>query len=125
MAKPDIATKVNLALKFFTELGRDDDEEALRLFNSASLDTKGMQRLKAKEFVDSGEWDSKDKLQIRLITVPHSNGRIGSTPIYHSGVGQFCGKDSCIIASHRKAQVHILLHYWCIQEGPKSMSEFL
>ena len=70
---------MNLALKFFTELGRDDDEEALRLFNSASLDTKGMQRLKAKEFVDSGEWDSKDKLQIRLITGSHCNGRIGAT----------------------------------------------
>ena len=49
MAKPDIATKVNLALKFFTALGRDDDEEALRLFKSASLDPTGMQSLNSPQ----------------------------------------------------------------------------
>ena len=38
MAKPAIATEVNLALKFFTALGRDDDEEVLRLFKSTSFD---------------------------------------------------------------------------------------
>ena len=79
MAKLDIATKLNLALKFFTAPGRDDDEEALCLFKSASLDPTGMQSLKAKEFGDSGEWESKDKLQIRLITGSHCNGRIGAT----------------------------------------------
>ena len=56
MAKLDIATKLNLALKFFTAPGRDDDEEALCLSKSASLDPTGMQSLKAKEFFDSGEW---------------------------------------------------------------------
>ena len=54
MVKPDIATKVNLALKFFTALIIDDDEEALCLLKSASFDPTGMQSLKAKEFVDSG-----------------------------------------------------------------------
>ena len=54
MVKPDIATKVNLALKFFTALVIDDDEEALCLLKSASFDPTGMQSLKAKEFVDSG-----------------------------------------------------------------------
>ena len=37
MAKPDIATKVNLTLKFFAAFGRENDEEALHLFKSASL----------------------------------------------------------------------------------------
>ena len=54
MDKPDITTKVNLALKLFTALGRDDDEEAICLFKSASLDPTGMQSSKAKEFFDSG-----------------------------------------------------------------------
>ena len=49
------------------------------MFKSASLDPTGMQSLKAESFVDSGECDSKDKLQIRLITGSHCNGRIGST----------------------------------------------
>ena len=124
MAKPDIATEVNLTLKFFTALGRDDDEEALCLFKIASLDPTGMQSSKAKTFVDSGECDSKDKLQIRLISDSYFNGWIGSTSVYPSGVDQFCGKDSCTRASHCKAQVHILPHYLYIQAGPKSMSGF-
>ena len=124
MAKPDIATEVNLTLKFFTALGRDDDEEVLRLFKSASLDPTGMQSSKAKTFVDSGECDSKDKLQIRLISDSYFNGWIGSTSVYPSGVDQFCRKYYCTIASHRKAQFHILPHYWYIQAGPKSMSGF-
>ena len=81
MAKTAIATKVNLALKLFTALGIDDDEEALCLFKSASLDPTGIQSSKAKAFVDSGECYSKDKLQIRLITGSHCNGRIGSISI--------------------------------------------
>ena len=51
MAKPAISTKVNLMLKFFTALVRDDDEEALRLSKSASLDPTNMQSLKEKAFV--------------------------------------------------------------------------
>ena len=73
---------------------------------------------------DSGEWDSKDKLEICLITGSHCNGRIGSTSISPSGIDRFCGKDSCTISSHRKAKVHFLPHYWYIQAGPKSMSGF-
>ena len=38
MSKPAIANEVNLALKFSTALGRNDDDEALHLFKSASLD---------------------------------------------------------------------------------------
>ena len=124
MAKPAIANEANLLLKFFTALGRDDDEEALHLFKIVSLDPTGMQSLKAKSFVDSGEWEFKDKLQISLITGSHCNERIGSTSISPSGIDQFCGKDSCTIASHRKAQVHILTQYWYIQGGPNSMSGF-
>ena len=52
MDKPAISTKVNLVLKFFTALGRDDDEEALCIFKSASLYPTGMQSLKAKVIVD-------------------------------------------------------------------------
>ena len=43
-----IAIKANLMLKFFAALGRDDDEEYLCLFKSASLDPTDMQSLKAK-----------------------------------------------------------------------------
>ena len=48
MAKPDMDNEVNLTLKFFTAIGRNNDVEALRLFKSASLDPTGMQSLKAK-----------------------------------------------------------------------------
>ena len=78
MAKPAIATKVNFAFKSFTALGRDDDEEALCLFKISFLDPIGMQSLKEKAFVESGEWDSKNKLQICLINSSHCNGWIGS-----------------------------------------------
>ena len=48
-AKPAIATKVNLTIKFFTALGRDDDGEDIRLFKSSSFDTYTvMQSLKGK-----------------------------------------------------------------------------
>ena len=83
-----------------------------------------MQSSRAKLFVDSVEWDSEDKLQIRLITGSHCNRRVGSTSISPSGVDLLCGKYSCTIASYRKAQVHILPHYWCIQVVPNSMSGF-
>ena len=59
MAKPDIATEVNLTLKFFTALGRDNDEGALSLFKSASLDPTGMHILKAKVFYIQGNGTPK------------------------------------------------------------------
>ena len=77
---------MKIALKFCTALDLDDSEEALCLFKSASLDTNGMQSLKEKSFFDSREWYSKDKLQIRLITGSHCNGKIGSALISPSGV---------------------------------------
>ena len=73
MAKSAIDTEVNLTLKFLTTLRRYNDEEALRLFKCASFDPTGMQSLKVKSFVDSGEWDYKDKLQISLINGSHCN----------------------------------------------------
>ena len=124
MAKPAIATKVNLALKLFTALGRDDEEEAPHLFKSASLDHTSMHILKANIFFDSWEWYSKDKLQIILITGSYCNGRIGLTSISLSRIDWFSGKKSFTIASRCKAQVHILPHYLYIQEVPKSMSGF-
>ena len=62
---------MNLALNLFNALGRDYDEESISLFKRAYLDPTGMHISKAKEFVNSGEWDSKYKLQIRLITGSH------------------------------------------------------
>ena len=92
MDKLAISTEVNLTLNFFTAVGRDNYKEAFRLFNSASLGPTIMQSLKAKFFVDSGEWEYKDKLQIRLITGSHCNGQIGSTLISPSGVDFFSRK---------------------------------
>ena len=111
MGKLDIATKVNLTLKLFTALVRNNYEEALCLLKIASLDTTGIQSSKAKAFVDSGECDSKDKLQIFFFTRSHCNECIGLTSISPSGVDQFYGKDSCTISPHNKAQVHILPPY--------------
>ena len=71
MAKPYISTEVNLALNFFTALGRDDYEEAIFILKSAYLCPTDMQSLKSKALIDSGQWKSKDKLQIRLITASH------------------------------------------------------
>ena len=42
MGKLDIATKVNLTLKLFTALVRNNYEEALCLLKIASLDTTGI-----------------------------------------------------------------------------------
>ena len=48
MYKPYISTKVNLMIKFFTALGRDNYEETICLLKSAYLDPTGMQISKAK-----------------------------------------------------------------------------
>ena len=42
MGKTAISTEVNLAHKFFTALGRDDDEEVICMFKSTSFDNAGM-----------------------------------------------------------------------------------
>ena len=124
-SKGDIATKKNLVPNFFTALGIDDDNKDLCLFKIVSVDpSTGMHISKANTFVDSGEWDSKEKNQISLITESHFNGRFGSTSISPLGIDIFFGKDYCTIASHCKDQVHILLQYWYIQARPKSMSGF-
>ena len=110
MAKHAITAKANLKLKLFTAIGIYDYEEDLGMFKSDYLYPTDMQSLKTKAFINYGEWDSKDKLQIRLITSSHCNRRIGSTSISPSGIDQYCGKDSCTIASHHKAQIHIIPH---------------
>ena len=94
MTKPAISVEVNSALVLFTALVRDDDEEALFLFKSAYLDPTNIQSSKAKSFVDSGEWNSKDKLQICLIAGSHCNRRICSNLIFPSGADNFGGKTS-------------------------------
>ena len=72
MEKPVISTNELLTLKFFTALGKDDDEESLYLFNSTYFDpSTGMQSSRTKQFVNSGEWYAKDKLQIQFITGSH------------------------------------------------------
>ena len=82
------------------------------MFKSTSFDpSTGIQSTKAKAFFDLGKWDTKDKIQIWLIIGSYCNENIGSTPISPSGIDRFCGKDSGVIASHCKAQVHILPYY--------------
>jgi hypothetical protein len=106
-----VTTDESVASKFFAALGKDDDEEALRLLEDSSLDN-----------VTGAEWYANDKLQIKLMISVSCPGRFGLTSSPPSGVERFCGKDSCTIASHLKAQVSVLPDYWYIQAGPKSMS---
>jgi hypothetical protein len=108
VAKPLILTDDSVVAKIFTALGKDDDESAFHLFRDASIDLlTGARSPRTKAFMASGEWDLKEKLQIRLIADDNCCGRIGSTASTPVGVDRFCGKESCSIVAHQKAQVLI------------------
>jgi hypothetical protein len=118
MAKPLISTDDLVVANIFTALGKDDDESAFRLFLEASIDLiTGVQSPRMKAFVASVEWDLKEKLQIRLIGDDNCCGHIGSTASTPMGVDRFCGKDSCSILAHQKAQVLITPGFCYIYTG--------
>jgi hypothetical protein len=115
MAKPLISTDDSVVAKIFTALGKDNDESAFRLFREASIDLiTGTQSPRPKAFVDSGEWDLKEKWQIRLIGDGNCSGRIGSTASTPVGVDRFCGKECFSIATHQKSQLIITPGFWYI-----------
>ena len=115
MAKPLISNDDSVVTKIFTALGKDDDETAFRLFREACIDlVTGAHSPRTKAFVASGEWDLKEKLQIRLIGEDNCCGRIGLMALTPVGVDRFCGKESCSIATHQKAQVLISTGFWYI-----------
>jgi hypothetical protein len=66
MVKPTVSTEDSVATKFFAGLIRDNDEEAMQIFCDASLDPFGVSTPRAKAYLESGEWDTKDKLKIKL-----------------------------------------------------------
>jgi hypothetical protein len=123
VVKP-LTTYDAVATEFVAALGKDNDEDALRLFRECSLQSTDAPIPRAKVYFDSGEWDTNDKLPIKLIVDSSCFGRIDSTSPSPLGVERFCRCASCSIELHQKAQVLIQLDYWYIQAGPTSLIGF-
>jgi hypothetical protein len=58
----------SVTLKFLVVLGKSKDEEAMRLFHSASIeDDSRAPTPRSKTYVRSGEWDANEHVEIKLI----------------------------------------------------------
>jgi hypothetical protein len=57
------------------------------IFRDASLDPSGVSTPRANVYVESGEWDTKDKLKIKLLGNSCCFGWIGSTSSSISSCG--------------------------------------
>jgi hypothetical protein len=105
----------------FAALGRNQDEEALRLMKEHSLDPEtGAPTPRTKAYIATGKWDAKERIGIRLIVDDNCAGRIGMTAASTSGVDRFCGNMNCTIAAHKRSHVAIKSQFWYIQAGPHS-----
>jgi hypothetical protein len=109
--------------KLFAALGRNRDEEALRLMKEHSLDPETRAPTpRTKAYIATGEWDVNERIGIRLIVDDNCAGWIGTTSASPSGVDRFCGKLNCTIAAHKRSHVAIKSQFWYIQAGPRSPS---
>jgi hypothetical protein len=121
--KLNIMADSSTTAKFFAALGRNQDEEALRLTKEHSLDPEtGSPTPRTNAYIATGELDAKDSIGIRLIVDDNCAGRIGTTADFTSGVDRFCGKLNCTIAAHKRSCAAIKSQFWYIQAGPRSPS---
>jgi hypothetical protein len=124
MSKPRISTDESVAGALFAELGKDDDDAAMEILQSGSLDSKGMSTPRTRVSIASAEWDAKDRLIIKFMLKENCWGRIGTAGSAPGGADRFCGKDSCSVAIHKKALVDGEPNQWYIQAGVRSTSGF-
>jgi hypothetical protein len=121
--KLNIMAYSSTTAKLCAALGRNQDEEALRLMKEHSLDPEtGASTPRTKAYIATGEWDAKERIGIRLIVDNNYAGWIGTTAASPSGVDRFCGKLKCTIAAHKHSRVAIKSQFWYIQAGPLSPS---
>jgi hypothetical protein len=121
--KLNIMADSSTTAKLFAALGRNQDEEALRLMKEHSLDPEtGSPTPITKAYIATGEWDAKEHIGIRLSVDDNCAGRIGMTAASPSGGDRFCGKLNCTIAAHKPSRVAIKSQFSDIQAVPRSPS---
>jgi hypothetical protein len=121
--KLNIMADRSTTAKLFAFLGRNQDEEALRLMKEHSLYPEtGAPTPRTKAYIATVDWDAKERIRIRLIVDNNCAGRVGTTAASLLGVDRFCGKLNCTIAAHKRSRVAIKSQCWYIQAGPRSPS---
>jgi hypothetical protein len=124
MSKPRISTDESVAGALFAELGKDNNDTAMEILRSKSLDSKGIPTPRTRVYIASGEWDAKDRLIIKFMLKENCWGRIGTVGSAPDGADHFCGIESCSLALHKKALVDGEPNRWYIQAGARSTSGF-
>jgi hypothetical protein len=122
MSKPRIYTDESVAGVLFAELGQDNDDATMEILRSKSLDSKGLPTPRTRVNIASGEWDAKDRLTIKFMRKENCRGRIGTAGSAPEGADRFCGKESCLVALHKKALVDGEPNRWYIQAGARSVN---
>jgi hypothetical protein len=117
MSKPRISTDESVAGALFAELGKDNDDAAMEILRSKSLDSKGLPTPRTRVYIASGEWDAKDRLIIKFMLKENCWGRIGTAGSAPDGAHHLCGKEICSVAIHKKALVDGEPNRWYIQAG--------
>jgi hypothetical protein len=121
--KLNIMADSSTTATFFAVLGRNQDEESLRLMKEHSLDPEtGSPAPTTKAYIPTVEGGTKERIGIRLIVDDNCAGRIGTTSASPSGDDRFGGKSNCTIAAHKRSRVAIKSQFWYIQAGPRSPS---
>jgi hypothetical protein len=115
MLKPRISTDESVTGALFAELGKDNDDAAMEILRSKSLDSKGLLTPRTRVYIASGEWDAKDRLIIKFMLKENCWGRIGTAGSAPDGADRFCGKYICSVAIHKKALVDGDSNRWYIQ----------
>jgi hypothetical protein len=56
MSKPRISSDESVAGALFAELGKDNDDAAMEIMRSESLDSEGLPTPRTRVYIASGEW---------------------------------------------------------------------
>ena len=125
MSKPRINTDESVAGALFSELGKNNDDEEMEIMRGKYLDSKGTPTPSIRRYINSGEWDSKDKLTIKFMMKDNCWGTILTTGGSSDGSDSFYGKESCSVDFHKKSFVDGVLNRWYIQDVTISTSGYL
>mmetsp|Transcript_14468 Transcript_14468/g.20836 ORF Transcript_14468/g.20836 Transcript_14468/m.20836 type:complete len:163 (+) Transcript_14468:769-1257(+) len=109
---------------FFEALGRPDGEEkAAAIFREAAFDDDVTPLPRAKEHVESDDWDLPDKVGLVLTGLSPCGGKIGSARLGDGEVHRFCVSEQCGVASHTRYKVAgVLPRRWYIMGGKTPFS---
>ena len=110
-SKPSVEN--NFPYDFFAALHRGDDESALACLRSEALPDGDVPSPRAAALMQSGEWDSNQKLSLVLVESNACSGKVGNDDY------RFCGKPAnfCNVAAHVKNSVGPIQRGWYISFG--------